>query len=123
VAIEVTASPCPTAVKEARDIDLNAASERYFDIKNLKIASGARSRAKKIAPARPSSCFGDAVAKRLRRSSPLAERADRRSTLSRHRRGGAARQHPGIPTRSLRRRAGAVTAQNLVNPPGILDAF
>jgi putative ABC transport system permease protein len=83
--------------KEARDIDLTAASERYFDIKNLKIAAV-------------------------------------RSPLGRNVRIG------GVPYRvvGVVERQGSILgfpldrfvvvpalspAQNLVNPPGILDAF
>ena len=89
--------------KEARDIDLTAASERYFDIKNLNIA----------------------VAKRL-----FAERAPLGHSV---RIGGVPYRVVGVvehqgsilgfPLDRFVVVPALSPAQNLVNPPGILDAF
>jgi len=111
--------------KEARDIDLNAASERYFDIKNLKIAVGRPFTSEENRSGAPVVVLGDAVAKRL-----FVDR----SPLGRNVRIG------GVPYRVIGvvERQGSILgfpldrfvvvpalspAQNLVNPPGILDAF
>jgi len=111
--------------KEARDIDLNAASERYFDIKNLKIAIGRPFTSEENRSGAPVVVLGDAVAKRL-----FVDR----SPLGRNVRIG------GVPYRVIGvvERQGSILgfpldrfvvvpalspAQNLVNPPGILDAF
>ena len=111
--------------KEARDIDLTAASERYFDIKNLKIAVGRPFTGEENRSGAPIVVLGDAVAKRL-----FVDR----SPLGRNVRIG------GVPYRvvGVVERQGSILgfpldrfvvvpalspAQNLVNPPGILDAF
>jgi putative ABC transport system permease protein len=111
--------------KEARDIDLTAASERYFDIKNLKIAIGRPFTGEENRSGAPIVVLGDAVAKRL-----FVDR----SPLGRNVRIG------GVPYRvvGVVERQGSILgfpldrfvvvpalspAQNLVNPPGILDAF
>src|SRR3989454_4901385 len=51
--------------KEARDIQLVTASERYFDIKNLRIAVGRPFTAQENRSGVPVAVLGDAVAKRL----------------------------------------------------------
>src|SRR6266508_3590237 len=111
--------------KEARDIDLTAASERYFDIKNLKIAVGRPFTGEENRSGAPIAVLGDAVAKRL-----FVDR----SPIGRNVRIG------GVPYRVIGvvEKQGSVLgfpldrfgvvpamspAQNLVNPPGILDAF
>src|SRR6266852_7070416 len=111
--------------KEARDIELTAASERYFDIKNLKIALGRPFTGEENRSGAPIVVLGDAVAKRL-----FVDR----SPLGRNVRIG------GVPYRvvGVVERQGSILgfpldrfvvvpalspAQNLVNPPGILDAF
>src|SRR6266545_3801565 len=114
-----------SASKESRDIELTAASERYFDIKNLKIAVGRPFTGEENRSGAPIVVLGDAVAKRL-----FADR----SPLGRNVRIG------GVPYRVIGvvERQGSILgfpldrfvvvpalspAQNLVNPPGILDAF
>jgi len=69
--------------------------------------------------------LGDAVAKRLFVDrSPLGRNVRIGGvTLSRHRRGGAARQHPGIPLDRFVVVPALSPAQNLVNPPGISMPF
>ena len=111
--------------KESRDIELTAASERYFDIKNLKIALGRPFTGEENRSGAPIVVLGDAVAKRL-----FVDR----SPLGRSVRIG------GVPYRvvGVVERQGSILgfpldrfvvvpalspAQNLVNPPGILDAF
>src|SRR5881394_1561676 len=51
--------------KEARDIELTAASERYFDIKNLRIATGRAFTGEENRSGTPVAVLGEAVAKRL----------------------------------------------------------
>ncbi len=111
--------------KEARDIELTAASERYFDIKNLKIAVGRPFTGEENRSGAPIAVLGDAVAKRL-----FVDR----SPIGHNVRIG------GVPYRVIGvvEKQGSVLgfpldrfvvvpalspAQNLVNPPGILDAF
>src|SRR2546426_5907681 len=111
--------------KEARDIELTAASERYFDIKNLRIAIGRPFTGEENRSGVPVAVLGDAVAKRL-----FAER----QPLGRNVRIG------GVPYRVIGvvEHQGSLMgfpldrfvvvpalspAQNMVNPPGILDAF
>src|SRR5256886_1892236 len=111
--------------KEARDIELTTASERYFDIKNLKIAIGRPFTGEENRSGAPVAVLGEAVAKRLF--------SDRTPIGKSVRIGGVPYrvigvvEHQGsilgfpldrfvvVPARS--------PAQNLVNPPGILDAF
>src|SRR5438876_11575870 len=54
--------------KEARDIELTTASERYFDIKNLGIAMGRPFTGEENRSGAPVAVLGDAVAKRDRKS-------------------------------------------------------
>src|SRR5919109_1157812 len=51
--------------KEARDISLTAASERYFEIKNLRIATGRAFTAQENRSGAPVAVLGEDVAKRL----------------------------------------------------------
>ena len=111
--------------KEARDIELTAASERYFDIKNLKIALGRPFTGEENRSGVPVVVLGDAVAQRL-----FADRVPL----------GKSVRIGGIPYRVIGvvEHQGSILgfpldrfvvvpalspAQNLVNPPGILDAF
>jgi len=113
------------ANKEARDIELTAASERYFDIKNLNIALGRPFTGEENRSGAPVAVLGDAVAKRL-----FAERTPL----------GHSVRIGGVPYRVIGvvEHQGSILgfpldrfvvvpalspAQNLVNPPGILDAF
>jgi putative ABC transport system permease protein len=111
--------------RQARDIELTAASERYFDIKNLKIENGRAFTSQENRSGVPVVVLGHAVASRL---------FEGRNPIGKSVRIG------GIPYRVI----GVVVkqgsmlgwnldrfvvvpalspAQNLVNPPGILDAF
>src|SRR6267378_1582430 len=56
--------------KEARDIQLVTASERYFDIKNLRIAIGRPFTAQENRSGVPVAVLGDGVAKRLSAVAP-----------------------------------------------------
>src|SRR5207237_1168423 len=111
--------------KESRDIELTAASERYCDIKNLKLALARAFTGEENRSGAPIVVLGDAVAKRL-----FVDR----SPLGRSVRIG------GVPYRvvGVVEHQGSILgfpldrfvvvpalspAQNLVNPPGILDAF
>jgi putative ABC transport system permease protein len=111
--------------KEARDIELTAASERYFDIKNLKIAIGRPFTGEENRSGSTVVVLGDAVAQRL---------FSDRTPIGKNVRIG------GVPYRVIGvvEKQGSILgfpldrfvvvpalspAQNLVNPPGILDAF
>src|SRR6266545_1608931 len=111
--------------KEARDIELTAASERYFEIKNLGFALGRPFTGEENRSGAPVVVLGDAVAQRL-----FAERAPLGKSV---RIGGVPYRVIGVVTKQ-----GSILgfpldrfvvvpalspAQNLVNPPGILDAF
>ncbi len=111
--------------KEARDIELTAASERYFEIKNLGFAIGRPFTGEENRSGAPVVVLGDAVAQRL-----FAERAPLGKSV---RIGGVPYRVIGVVTKQ-----GSILgfpldrfvvvpalspAQNLVNPPGILDAF
>ena len=105
--------------KESRDIELTAASERYFDIKNLKIALGRPFTGEENRSGAPIVVLGDAVAKRL--------------FVDRSRIGGVPYRVVGVvehqgsilgfPLDRFVVVPALSPAQNLVNPPGILDAF
>src|SRR6266550_1013218 len=91
--------------KEARDIQLVAASERYFEIKNLRIAIGRPFTAQENRSGVPVAVLGDAVAKRLfvvveKQGSVLGFPLDRFVVV------------PAF-----------APAQSLVNPPGVVDAL
>src|SRR5213596_1911002 len=111
--------------KEARDIELTTASERYFDIKNLGIALGRPFTGEENRTGAPVAVLGEAVAKRL-----FADRGPL----------GKSVRIGGVPYRVIGvvEHQGSILgfpldrfvvvpalspAQNLVNPPGILDAF
>ncbi|HKW42531.1 MAG TPA: ABC transporter permease [Gemmatimonadales bacterium] len=111
--------------KEARDISLTAASERYFEIKNLRLATGRAFTAQENRSGVPVVVLGDAVAKRLF--------VDRNPLLHSVRIGGIAYRVIGVVEKQ-----GSVLgfpldrfvvvpalspAQNLVNPPGVVDAL
>jgi putative ABC transport system permease protein len=111
--------------KEARDIELTAATERYFDIKNLGFAVGRPFTGEENRSGAPVVVLGDAVAQRL-----FADRAPLGKNV---RIGGVPYRVIGVVTKQ-----GSILgfpldrfvvvpalspAQNLVNPPGILDAF
>src|SRR6266568_2250202 len=93
--------------KEARDIQLVAASERYFEIKNLRIAIGRPFTAQENRSGVPVAVLGDAVAKRLFVDRTPLERSVRIG---------------GIGYRVIVVVAFA-PAQSLVNPPGVVDAL
>jgi len=111
--------------KEARDIELTAASERYFDIKNLDIAIGRPFTGEENRSGVPVAVLGDAVSKRL-----FADRAPLGHSV---RIGGVPYRVIGVvahqgslmgfPLDRFVVVPALSPAQNLVNPPGILDAF
>src|SRR5712671_5904416 len=93
--------------KEARDIQLVAASERYFEIKNLRIAMGRPFTAQENRSGTPVAVLGDGVAKRLF--------VDRTPLGRSVRIGGISYRFVVVPA--------FAPAQNLVNPPGVVDAL
>ena len=117
--------------KEARDIELTAASERYFDIKNLRIAIGRPFTGEENRSGVPVAVLGDAVAKDAEfdadQKRPLADaaaelteaaalyRADREKLLASvqrfGRKYGAALPDATAAVRKLAQQAGPVPVQ------------
>jgi len=113
------------ANKEARDIDLTAASERYFDIKNLRIAVGRAFTGQENRSGVPVAVLGDAVAQRLFVDRPPLGRNVRIGGVPYRVIGVVEKQGSlmGFPLDRFVVVPALSPAQNLVNPPGILDAF
>ena len=111
--------------KEARDIELTAASERYFDIKNLRIAIGRPFTGEENRSGVPVAVLGDAVAKRLFADRPPLGRSVRIGGVPYRVIGVVEHQGSlmGFPLDRFVVVPALSPAQNLVNPPGILDAF
>ena len=111
--------------KEARDISLTAASERYFEIKNLRIASGRAFTAQENRSGALVVVLGDAVAQRLFSDRSPIDHSVRIGGIG-YRVIGVV-EHQGslldfpldrfvvVPAQS--------PAQGLVNPPGVVDAL
>jgi putative ABC transport system permease protein len=113
------------ADKEARDIELTAASERYFDIKNLRIAFGRAFTAQENRSGVPVAVLGDAVAKRLFVDRTPLERNVRIGGTAYRVIGVVEKQGSvlGFPLDRFVVVPAHSPAQNLVNPPGVLDAL
>src|SRR2546426_10028140 len=113
------------ANKEARDIDLTAASERYFDIKNLRIAVGRACPGQENRRGGPVAVLGDAVAQCLCVDRPPLGRNVRIGGVPYRVVGVVEKQGSlmGFPLDRFVVVPALSPAQNLVNPPGILDAF
>src|SRR6267378_2897984 len=113
------------ANKEARDIELTAASERYFDIKNLKIALGRPFTGEENRSGAPIVVLGDAVAKRLFSDRTPLGKSVRIGGVPYRVIGVVEHQGSilGFPLDRFVVVPALSPAQNLVNPPGILDAF
>ena len=113
------------ANKEARDIELTAASERYFDIKNLDIVIGRPFTGEENRSGVPVAVLGDAVSKRLFADRPPLGRSVRIGGVPYRVIGVVAHQGSlmGFPLDRFVVVPALSPAQNLVNPPGILDAF
>src|SRR5213592_4657855 len=113
------------ANKEARDIELTAASERYFDIKNLDIVIGRPFTGEENRSGVPVAVLGDAVSKRLFADRPPLGRSVRIGGVP-YRVIGVVAHQGSLMVFPLDRFVvvpALSPAQNLVNPPGILDAF
>jgi len=113
------------ADKEARDIELTAASERYFDIKNLRIAVGRAFTTQENRSGVPVAVLGDAVAKRLFVDRTPLERNVRIGGTTYRVIGVVEKQGSvlGFPLDRFVVVPAHSPAQNLVNPPGVLDAL
>jgi putative ABC transport system permease protein len=111
--------------KEARDIQLTTASERYFDIKNLRIAIGRPFTAQENRSGVPVVVLGDAVAKRLFVDRTPLEHSVRIGGIAYRVIGVVEKQGSvlGFPLDRFVVVPALSPAQNLVNPPGVLDAF
>src|SRR2546429_278302 len=111
--------------KEARDIQLVAASERYFEIKNLRIAIGRPFTAQENRSGVPVAVLGDAVAKRLFVDRTPLERSVRIGGIAYRVIGVVEKQgsNLGFPLDRFVVVPALSPAQNLVNPPGVPDAF
>src|SRR2546421_1143513 len=113
------------ANKKARDIDLTAASERYFEIKNLRIAVGRAFTGQENRSGVPVAVLGDGVAQRLFVDRPRLGRNVRIGGVPYRVVGVLEKQGSlmGFPLDRFVVVPALSPAQNLVNPPGILDAF
>src|SRR6266571_4813514 len=113
------------ASKESRDIELTAASERYFDIKNLKIAVGRPFTGEENRSGAPVAVLGEAVAKRLFSDRTPLGKSVRIGGVPYRVIGVVEHQGSilGFPLDRFVVVPALSPAQNLVNPPGILDAF
>ena len=111
--------------KEARDIELTTASERYFDIKNLKIAIGRPFTGEENRSGAPVAVLGEAVAKRLFSDRTPLGKSVRIGGVPYRVIGVVEHQGSilGFPLDRFVVVPALSPAQNLVNPPGILDAF
>src|SRR6266704_1711023 len=111
--------------KQARDIELTAASERYFDIKNLRLALGRAFTAQENRSGAPVVVLGDAVAQRLFVDRSPLDRSVRIGGSPYRVIGVVEKQGSilGFPLDRFVVVPALSPAQNLVNPPGILDAF
>src|SRR5881296_1185681 len=111
--------------KEARDIQLVAASERYFEIKNLRIAIGRPFTAQENRSGVPVAVLGDAVAKRLFVDRTPLERSVRIGGIGYRVIGVVEKQGSvlGFPLDRFVVVPAFAPAQNLVNPPGVVDAL
>src|SRR5213079_432236 len=101
------------------------ASERYFDIKNLRIAIGRPFTAQENRSGVPVAVLGDAVAKRLFVDRTPLERSVRIGGIAYRVIGVVEKQGSilGFPLDRFVVVPAQSPAQNLVNPPGVLDAF
>src|ERR1043166_4628031 len=111
--------------KEARDIELTAASERYFDIKNLRLATGRAFTSQENRSGAAVVVLGDAVAQRLFVDRSPLDRSVRIGGTAYRVIGVVEKQGSvlGFPLDRFVVVPALSPAQNLVNPPGILDAF
>src|SRR5467141_1531001 len=111
--------------KEARDIQLVAASERYFEIKNLRIAIGRPFTAQENRSGVPVAVLREGVAKRLFVDRTPLGRSVRIGGIAYRVIGVVEKQGSvlGFPLDRFVVVPAMSPAQNLVNPPGILDAF
>src|SRR6266446_3008749 len=111
--------------KEARDIQLVAASERYFEIKNLRIAMGRPFTAQENRSGVPVAVLGDGVAKRLFVDRTPLGRSVRIGGISYRVVGVVEKQGSvlGFPLDRFVVVPAFAPAQNLVNPPGVVDAL
>src|SRR5216684_9210469 len=111
--------------KQARDIELTTASERYFDIKNLRLAIGRAFTAQENRSGAAVAVLGDAVAQRLFADRSPLDRGVRIGGIAYRVIGVVEKQGSilGFPLDRFVVVPALSPAQNLVNPPGILDAF
>jgi putative ABC transport system permease protein len=111
--------------KAARDIELTAASEHYFDIKNLDIPVGRAFTSQENRSGVPVVVLGHAVAERLFENRTPLGKSVRIGGIPYRVIGVVAKQGSvlGFPLDRFVVVPALSPAQNLVNPPGILDAF
>src|SRR6184192_4762682 len=111
--------------KQARDIELTAASERYFDIKNLRSTNSRCATAQENRSGATVAVLGDAVAQRLFVDRAPLDRSVRIGGMAYRVIGVVEKQGSvlGFPLDRFVVVPAQSPAQNLVNPPGVLDAF
>ena len=111
--------------KEARDIELTAATERYFDIKNLDLALGRPFTGEENRSGATVVVLGDAIAQRLFPDRTPLGKSVRIGGIPYRVIGVVTKQGSilGFPLDRFVVVPALSPAQNLVNPPGIIDAF
>ncbi|HEU5260039.1 MAG TPA: ABC transporter permease [Gemmatimonadales bacterium] len=111
--------------KKARDIDLTTATERYFEIKNLAIASGRAFTAQEVRSGVPVAVIGHQIAERLFESRDPIGQSVRIGGIPYRVLGVVARQGNllGFPLDRFVVVPAQSPAQDLVNPPGVVDAL
>ncbi|HVH09544.1 MAG TPA: ABC transporter permease [Gemmatimonadales bacterium] len=111
--------------KQARDIELTAASEGYFEIKDLRLALGRAFTAQENRSGAAVAVLGDAVAQRLFVDRSPLDQLVRIGGIGYRVIGVVEKQGSllGFPLDRFVVVPALSPAQNMVNPPGILDAF
>ena len=111
--------------RKAREVELTTATERYFDIKNLRIASGRAFTPQEVRSGLPVVVIGDAIAERLVQGRDPIDQHLRIGGILYRVIGVVEKQGNllGFPLDRFVVAPARSAAQDLVNPPGILDAF
>lgn len=111
--------------RTARDVELTAATERWFEIRNLPIAAGRAFSAHEVRSGVPVAVLGDAIAQRLFQDRDPLGKSLRIGGLPYRVIGVVERQGNllGFPLDRFVVVPALSPAQDLVNPPGIIDAL
>jgi putative ABC transport system permease protein len=111
--------------RKAREVDLTTATERYFEIKNLRIASGRAFTPQEVRSGLPVVVIGDAIAERLFQGRDPIDQHLRIGGIPYRVIGVVEKQGNllGFPLDRFVVAPARSAAQDLVNPPGIVDAL